>query len=337
MRPYRVAASVAAVTALCLSTLAPPVGAAQPSAAPRSRRSPTSRSTATPTTAPVSSPVPGPVAEPVKVWSRTVDGSIDFTPELADGMLLVGTTEGHFFALDARTGDGAMALRDGRLDGPFRLGRRRHGRVLHRRHPARARTGHRHGALEPTRRGHGLGHRRRRRLLPGLGRPRLRGRPCDRQAGLGLGQPGHRDRHQRRRRHRVRLGRQRPPLRHLDRRRHGNVAPPVERLDPRHPDHRHRPDLRHRRQRRRRARRRVLRAGPRLGQDAVDLPDPEPRRDAARRPRRRRLLPRDHRRRPVRLPDREPTPRAPRPSRSGTPRSTAARGATRRSWTTPST
>ncbi len=47
---------------------------------------------------------PGPVAEPVQVWSRTIDGEFTFRPILADGLLLVGGSNGVFYGLDARTG-----------------------------------------------------------------------------------------------------------------------------------------------------------------------------------------------------------------------------------------
>ena len=50
-------------------------------------------------------PGPGPVQPAELVWSRDADGPINFNPLLADGMLLFGTVGGHFYALDARTGE----------------------------------------------------------------------------------------------------------------------------------------------------------------------------------------------------------------------------------------
>ena len=49
-------------------------------------------------------PGPGPMAKPVLVWSRSV-GELEFSPILADGLLIVGTYNGHLYALDARTGE----------------------------------------------------------------------------------------------------------------------------------------------------------------------------------------------------------------------------------------
>ena len=47
---------------------------------------------------------PGPVAQPVEVWSRTIDGEFIFRPILTNGLLLVGASNGLFYALDGRTG-----------------------------------------------------------------------------------------------------------------------------------------------------------------------------------------------------------------------------------------
>jgi outer membrane protein assembly factor BamB len=49
-------------------------------------------------------PGPGPVAQPVRVWSRSA-GELEFSPILADGLLIVGASDGHLYALDARTGE----------------------------------------------------------------------------------------------------------------------------------------------------------------------------------------------------------------------------------------
>src|SRR6478672_2592846 len=48
-------------------------------------------------------PGPGPIAEPGLVWSRTA-GELEFSPILAEGVLLIGAGDGHFYGLDARTG-----------------------------------------------------------------------------------------------------------------------------------------------------------------------------------------------------------------------------------------
>ena len=103
MRHFRAAASVVAVTALCVSTLASSVGAAQPSAAPlppvvdvpeyRKDNHRTGDFAG-----------PGPVGEPAQVWSRSIDGSFNYTPQIADGMILIGASDANMYALDARTG-----------------------------------------------------------------------------------------------------------------------------------------------------------------------------------------------------------------------------------------
>jgi outer membrane protein assembly factor BamB len=50
-------------------------------------------------------PGPGPVSEPQRVWSRTAAGGIEFNPLLWSGNLLFGTLGGHFYSVDARTGE----------------------------------------------------------------------------------------------------------------------------------------------------------------------------------------------------------------------------------------
>ncbi len=105
MRPRLFAASIAAI-ALSLSGIAGTAGqagAAQPSAVPippftdvpeyRADNRRTGQFAG-----------PGPVAEPVQVWSRTVDGSINYTPQIADGKILFGASDSYLYALDARTG-----------------------------------------------------------------------------------------------------------------------------------------------------------------------------------------------------------------------------------------
>jgi outer membrane protein assembly factor BamB len=49
-------------------------------------------------------PGPGPIEQPELVWSRDA-GDLEFTPVLADGVLMIGAGDGHFYGLDARTGD----------------------------------------------------------------------------------------------------------------------------------------------------------------------------------------------------------------------------------------
>ena len=49
-------------------------------------------------------PGPGPVSEPVLIWSRKAGASIEFHPVLAEGVLYVGSDDGHVYALDAKTG-----------------------------------------------------------------------------------------------------------------------------------------------------------------------------------------------------------------------------------------
>ena len=48
-------------------------------------------------------PGPGPIVKPELVWSRSAS-ELEFSPILADGLLLVGASDGHLYALDARTG-----------------------------------------------------------------------------------------------------------------------------------------------------------------------------------------------------------------------------------------
>ena len=102
MHRSRFAASVAAL-ALALSSLAGPAQAAQPSSVPippftdvPEYRANTSRTGVY--------PGPGPVGQPVLVWSRTSDAPISFPAILADGVLLVASTDRNIYALDARTG-----------------------------------------------------------------------------------------------------------------------------------------------------------------------------------------------------------------------------------------
>ena len=105
LRTLTRAAAFGVVLGICSALPATPTGAAQPSADPlppftdvAEYRNTNYRTGVFP------GPGPDPIVEPVKVWSRTADGVIDFTPDLADRMILFGAADGTFYALDARTG-----------------------------------------------------------------------------------------------------------------------------------------------------------------------------------------------------------------------------------------